>query len=844
MLSNLSPDFDLAIEVASGVTTAWGTFQEAITVLSGATLTPSGWNGWYFTANNDLTIQVGATLSGHTAWVFKGPTLTVNGMLVGGSANSSVYLYRGALRNDGTISVPYVFFNGSHTVEGTGRFVGSTAKIEGGATVTLGSSHQMSNVINIGSLTTPAVVLDITGNFANSGIFTHGNGTLRFSGSTLQNLTLNTPTTFFNLAIANGATLVETAQADNAAVLGVLTNDGVIRKTKSVSGPGAITYGLTEVGMNIVQPGTLSAVQVDRIDRNPPAGPAGVQTGRYWQVIAGGGAAGYNVTLILPHRALNNPSACRHEGGGIWNCARSSYSSSTVSRSGITQLSEWAVGNGMQSPTHTPTPTRTTRPTNTPTPTQTPRFTPTPTPSANLITRSFQNGVAPKASYSGSVDTYLSEQQATANFGSAASLIASGNDPAGSNKDKWALMKWDLSSTTGIINSASLALNITDHSGGQTYDLVAAQAAWAETTTAWNTKPAAGTTVLSALAPASTGLLTINLNASGIAAVQQWINTPAKNYGLYLLKTTATNTLAFDAREKTTATLRPKLTVTFKPPALTRSPWVQSVTATTATVLWETDTFAKSNFKFRKRGATTWTSKTVKTTLISGRWQGKAALTGLTRATVYEYQVRASADSPWTSILTFTTAAAAPPSDPPAHSGELPGVAAMPPALMLSAPDTLQATSGGLVKAPVFVTFSDEGSDSAPSGLVFALSFDPALLYFDPADADDDGLPDGLDFHLPGDFSAEAVWDAEGGKLAIRLSDFSPEQLAELDGALIVVGLIVSDVSAPTSAAIRFVSDPAAVAFDGLGNSYPIETVDGAVQLPRPSTIFMPQVLH
>ena len=110
------------------------------------------------------------------------------------------------------------YFGGQHSFKRpTGNFVANTATIRSGATVILGSDHRMSNVIVYGSLITSAILLDVSGNFTNNPrVFTHGNGTLRFSGNTLQNPVLNVPTTFHNLAVASGTTLVETVADDNA----------------------------------------------------------------------------------------------------------------------------------------------------------------------------------------------------------------------------------------------------------------------------------------------------------------------------------------------------------------------------------------------------------------------------------------------------------------------------------------------------------------------------------------------------------------------------------------------------------------------------------------------------
>lgn len=506
-------------------------------------------------------------------------------------------------------------------------------------------------------------------------------------------------------------------------------------------------------------------------------------------------------------------------------------------------------------PTPTPTPTRAA--TRTPTPTVTPRASSTPPVSAK--TRSYQNGSAPKASYTGATDAFVSEQQAGTNFGAITPLVISGNDPTGSNKDKWALMRWVLSPTSGIMQSASVTFNVNDHSGGQVYDLVEALANWGETSVTWNAKPAAGTTVLGTASPAKIGLVTITLNGDGIAVLQKWLNAPKKNYGFYLLKSSATDTLRLDAREAATASLRPKLTITFVPPSLSKAPWVQNLGKTTATVFWETDTFAVSTFKYRKQGLTTWTTKKATTTLVSGKWQAKVALSGLVALTTYEYQVRASADSPWTNVLNFKTLAAAPSlSDPAAAApdgvGEAPIEISIPTGYALLMPDRLQGEAGQPIQAPVWVK---PGSGDV-SGLAFTLVYDPDWLVFDRTDADEDGAPDAVSFHLDGDFGVEIGVeedDGGGGQIRIRLSDVQGDTLAEVEGPLLHVAFVAAASPGQTT---RLEFGPGATLFDAAGGSHPMPALiageggaprfDSGRELPgdpsQPLTLFMPRLLN
>jgi len=60
--------------------------------------------------------------------------------------------------------------------------------------------------------------------------------------------------------------------------------------------------------------------------------------------------------------------------------------------------------------------------------------------------------------------------------------------------------------------------------------------------------------------------VTITLNAAGIALVQSWVDSPSTNNGIIIDNPTVTDGLAFASREASTASNRPKLTVTYGAP--------------------------------------------------------------------------------------------------------------------------------------------------------------------------------------------------------------------------------------------------------------------------------------
>lgn len=118
------------------------------------------------------------------------------------------------------------------------------------------------------------------------------------------------------------------------------------------------TFGLDEaVQIDVVNPGTLDCLTVQRFDVSHPAAPAGIQTGRYWTITGvnsvGNPAEGFSLTLVLPHAGLADPRACRYPGGlggAGWDCDDGTHtvtSTTHVTRTQIIALSDWAVGDNV-----------------------------------------------------------------------------------------------------------------------------------------------------------------------------------------------------------------------------------------------------------------------------------------------------------------------------------------------------------------------------------------------------------------------------------------------------------------------------------------------------------------
>jgi hypothetical protein len=255
------------------------------------------------------------------------------------------------LNNSSTLQ-PWLTFTGTGVLEfaatvqvlsayahpGLTRVVGSQAVFDNAASVTFAALTQTAGFLDIQRPTAT-----ITGPFTRTGgtLRTTGN-TLTFAGGGTQLLDLSVASTFANLAVASGTTLVEVQAANNATVTGTLTNLGVIRKTRSMAA-GSNVFGLTGVTLNVGAPGTLGTVQIDRRDVTHPAAGPEQQTGRYWTMTPVG--TGFTLSVTLPHGIADHAStsACRFT-GATWDCARTSSAPGSVTRAGVTTLSDWTVG--------------------------------------------------------------------------------------------------------------------------------------------------------------------------------------------------------------------------------------------------------------------------------------------------------------------------------------------------------------------------------------------------------------------------------------------------------------------------------------------------------------------
>jgi hypothetical protein len=183
--------------------------------------------------------------------------------------------------------------------------------------------------------------------------------------------------------------------------------------------------------------------------------------------------------------------------------------------------------------------------------------------------------------YAGTTDTRLSQNAPTTNYGTATSLSADGDDPAGTGRDSVVLLRWDLSAIPpgSVIQSASLTFNIVNASANS-YPLFALGRAWSESSATWQqaaagapwqTAGAAGAgdreaTALGSIAASATGSYTVALNAAGLVKITEWVDAPASNFGFIIASASNTDGVDIATSENGTVSSRPLLSVTFVAP--------------------------------------------------------------------------------------------------------------------------------------------------------------------------------------------------------------------------------------------------------------------------------------
>ncbi|HEY54344.1 MAG TPA: hypothetical protein G4N94_12915, partial [Caldilineae bacterium] len=114
---------------------------------------------------------------------------------------------------------------------------------------------------------------------------------------------------------------------------------------KDVSGAGTFTFGPTLVKIEVTNQGGLSQLQVQHHDGDHP--DATRMNGQWWGITPTG--SGFTANLDLPHMVTPDANAkvCKHVSGSTWDCARDGSTADRVWRNGLTEFSDWAVGDNV-----------------------------------------------------------------------------------------------------------------------------------------------------------------------------------------------------------------------------------------------------------------------------------------------------------------------------------------------------------------------------------------------------------------------------------------------------------------------------------------------------------------
>ena len=180
-------------------------------------------------------------------------------------------------------------------------------------------------------------------------------------------------------------------------------------------------------------------------------------------------------------------------------------------------------------------------------------------------------------SLTSTADTQIVENAPTKNYGAVSSLGVNENDQSSIGKDKFALVKWDLSEIAPgtQISSASVTLNVTNTST-ETYQAYVLKKPWAESAATWDVyssgKPwevagAKGSldkeaTAAGSITPSVKGKNTLTLP---LTVVQGWVDDPSTNQGIIIAYLSSTRGFNFNSREDTDPTRRPQLTLDLIP---------------------------------------------------------------------------------------------------------------------------------------------------------------------------------------------------------------------------------------------------------------------------------------
>ncbi len=185
------------------------------------------------------------------------------------------------------------------------------------------------------------------------------------------------------------------------------------------------------------------------------------------------------------------------------------------------------------------------------------------------------------------IDTYLSAEANTSNFGFGPDLFALATQAAPvkiaglAETERSALMRWDVSSiASSTVTSVYLEIDVSNPTNTTGYDIYNLKKSWDETvatwrkatsTEDWDTYGAKGPgdrdgTSLGVLAPTAGGIYEVPLNDHGQSAVESWLASPTDNKGLIVAGKTSNindDELSWDSKNHGGQSTPPTLEITY-----------------------------------------------------------------------------------------------------------------------------------------------------------------------------------------------------------------------------------------------------------------------------------------
>jgi len=148
-------------------------------------------------------------------------------------------------------------------------------------------------------------------------------------------------------------------------------------------------------------------------------------------------------------------------------------------------------------------------------------------------------------------------------------------------------------------------------------------------------------------------------------------------------------------------------------------------------------------------------------------------------------------------------------------------------------------------RAVVPVDFKANGA--AIASLVYSIDYDATRMALDPTDADADGVPDAIRFHVPGGFATSVLLDATDadGEIDVVITDLLPPLGRLPDGSLADMAFDLAGLPAPAVVPVRFSRDPAPSFGSTAGSTVPGTFADGSVRIGAvpAAWIFLPRLL-